>query len=419
MKKAKIATGYEDIFVARQPIFSRKRSIVGYELLFRNSGTAGRASFPDEDVASSKVLVDGMVLASANLPDDKRFFINFTRNMLLNDTALTLPPKRCVVEILEHVRPDEDVLEACKRLRKLGYTLALDDYAGNPERDAFLGIADIVKVDVRQLDREMWGQVLDRLKDFGSKVVAEKVEAWSEFEQLMSLGYDYFQGFFFSRPEMLPGRRLSSGMLAKVRLLKVLGDPNARPQEIPDVIASDPGLTLRLLKFINSAAFGFRSQITSIQHAVTLLGVQPLRRWAMIVVISDMDDSFKGEELTYISLQRARFLECLAEAAPAPPLTPGGLFLLGLLSRVDAMLGLPMQEVLGDLVLEDELTQALKGLDCPAKHWLGMIEALERGDWRSASASVAGWGLSGSQAARCHLASSSWASEKIWALRHH
>ncbi|MGE4292429.1 MAG: EAL and HDOD domain-containing protein [Desulfovibrio sp.] len=417
MKKIENDQVYEDVFVARQPIFSRKRQIIGYELLFRGSGTVGRAVFPDEDVASSKVLVDGMSLAASNLTDDKRFFINFTRSMLLNDTALTLPPERCVIESLEQVPPEREVLEACKKLRAQGYTLALDDYAGQPKRDAFLGIADIVKVDVLELDRALWGQILDRLKDFGARALAEKVETWQDFELLLSLGYDLFQGFFFSKPEMLPGRKLTSGMLAKVRLLKILGDPQADPEEILEVISSDPGLTLRLLKFINSAAFGFRSQITSIRHAVTLLGLQPLRRWAMIVVISDMDGSYKGEELTYISLQRARFLECLAEAAENPPLTSGGLFLLGLLSRVDAMLGLPMGEILGDLVLAEDLTLALQGRPCPAKNWLEIIEAMEFGNWRGASDAVKGLGLTGSAAAHCHLAASSWAGEKLWALR--
>lgn len=410
---------YEHVFVARQPIFSRKREIIGYELLFRNSGGAGRACFADEDVASSKVLVDGLSIATENVSDDKRFYFNFTRSMLLNETALALPTTRCVIEVLEQVDPEPEVLAACKQLRDQGYTLALDDYAGEPGRDAFLGVVNIVKVDIRELDKALWGQVLDRLKDFGAKVVAEKVETWEEFEQLHALGYDCFQGFFFSRPEVVPGRKLSSGMLAKVRLLKTLGDSSADPAEIPDIIASDPGLSLRLLKFINSAAFGFRSQITSIRHAVALLGLQPLRRWAMVVVISDMDGSFKGEELTYISLQRARFLELLAEEVPDSPLTPGGLFLLGLLSRVDAMLGLPMDVVLGDLVLESGLTQALQGQECPARNWLAMIEAVERGDWQVASATVADWGLSGSRAAHCHLVSSSWAAEKVWALRNH
>lgn len=411
------ARGYEEVFVARQPIFSRRKQIFGYELLFRDSGSAGSARFPDEDVASSKVLADGMSLAAESVPEEKRFFLNFTRAMLLNDTALTLPPKRCVIEILEQVPPDSEVLAAVRRLQEQGYALALDDYTDQPGRDPFLGFVKLVKVDVLALDRSMWGQVLHRLRDFGAKVVAEKVETWEEYEELSALGYDYYQGFFFSRPELLPGRKLSPAMLAKVRLIKALGDPEARPEEIPEIIRNDPGLTLRLLKFINSAAFGFRSQITSIPHAVNLLGLQPLRRWAMIVALSDMDSSFRSEELTFISLLRARFLECLAETSKRPPLPAASMFLLGMLSKVDAMLGLPMQEILGDLELEEELTRALRGQECPAREWLGMIENLERGHWREASDAVQGWGVGGSRAARCHLLASAWAGEKIGALR--
>ncbi|MDD4732690.1 MAG: HDOD domain-containing protein [Desulfovibrio sp.] len=410
---------YEQVFVARQPVFTRKGTIYGYELLFRSGEAVLTARFPDEDLASSKVLVDGIALAAENVPENARFFFNFTQSMLLNESALTLPQERCVIEILERVPPQPSVLEACSQLRHRGYTLALDDYYGDVERAPFLDVVDMVKVDIRALQPPLWGQVLEDLKGRGLVVVAEKVETWAEYRELKALGYDFFQGFFFSRPEIVPGRKLSSGMAAKVKLLKILGDPNARPEDIPGIIEADPGLSLRLLKFINSAVFAFRSKISSIPHAMALMGLEPLRRWSMVVVVSDMDESVKGQELSYLSLQRARFLELLAGECDAPPLSPGGMFLLGLFSQIDAMLGMPLKRILEGMVLEDALLQALLGEECPACEWLHMVESLERGDWRTAGAVVARWGIPGRTAARCHLEAATWAGEKIWTLRQH
>lgn len=410
---------YEQVFVARQPVFTRDKGLYGYELLFRGSADSAGAVFPDEDMASSKVFVDGLSLACSGVAENIRFFFNFSRQMLLNESALALSSERCVIEILENVPPDESVLSACLDLREQGYCLALDDYAGEPEREPFLPLVDMVKVDVRAVNRSHWARLFEKLHEYGATVVAEKVETWGDFRELHSLGYELFQGFFFSRPELIPGRKLPSGMLAKVQLLKVLGDPKSPLEEIPAIVAGDPGLSLRLLKFINSAAFGFRSHILSIGHASALMGLEPLRRWAMVVGLCDIDDSVRGQELTYLSLQRARFLELLAQEIPNPPMASEALFLLGLFSRLDAMLGMSMDEVLAGVALDSQLTEALLGADCTLGRWLQMLDALERGDGQRAATMVNAWGVESSVAAHCYMGASAWASEKVWTYRTH
>ncbi|MEF2144313.1 MAG: HDOD domain-containing protein [Desulfovibrionaceae bacterium] len=415
-REATTQLAYEAFFIARQPIFNRAKNIYGYELLFRHSATAIRAAIPDEEVASSKVLVDGFSIAANNIAGEKRFFVNFPRTMLVGEAATTLPPERCVIEILERVPPDEMVLNSCRKLREAGYLLALDDYAAQPVLEAFLSEVDLVKVDIRELPRDQWGVVLDRLRLNGVRALAEKVEQWDEFQYLHELGYDLFQGFFFSRPEIVQGRKLPSGLLAKVKLLKLLSNPAANLEDIPEIVASDPGLSLRLLRFINSAAFGLRSKINSIPHAVAMLGLQPIRRWAMIVIISDLDGSFKGVELTYISLQRARFFELLSGLVGSAPHGPQSMFMLGLLSKVDAMLGQPMGDVVGGLPLEPELLEALCGNTSKGLEWLQMVETMERGNWHEASVIISRWGVSGPLAAKSYLDASTWAGEKIWAL---
>ncbi len=403
-------TTYDPIFVARQPIYDTDNDVWGYELLFRHSGDTGVAQVADNDLATSKVIADGFTLAMGGTPPEKRALINFPARLLLDDTALALPKDRCVVEILEDVIPSEEILAACKRLKDAGYLLALDDFTGQEELKPLLSMVDIIKVEVLGMSKSELMKVASGLKKYSATLLAEKIEDRDTLAIARSLGFTLFQGFYFCRPEIVPGRKISATMVAKVQLLGALSKPEVEFDELAQIISRDVSLSYRLLQFINSSAFSFRTKIQSISQAVTLLGLGPFRQWSMVVVMSDMDMTPKGEELTYLSLQRARFLEQIGCRASSLVYSTDTMFLLGLFSKLDALLGQEMAEVLDKMDLEDEIKAALCGdNNNPAYRWLLLLQSVESGDWQGVDEFMAEKQLRPKICAVEYLRASSWA----------
>ena len=218
----------EAVFIARQPIFHPDEAVWGYELLFR-SGEANFASILDEKQATSSVIADGLALAREGMDSSAKVLINFPENMLVEDAGFALPKDGCIIEILEDVQPSEAALGAVRRLKEAGYTLAVDDYSGQADLKPFIDLADIVKIDVLALDSdpERVAEVADSLPG-GLTLLAEKVEDLDIFARLKGQGFDLFQGFFFSKPEIIPGKKLTSNELTKLQLLGELAKPRFR-----------------------------------------------------------------------------------------------------------------------------------------------------------------------------------------------
>ena len=357
------------IYAARQPILDRQSVVCGYELLFR-SGPENRYTAVDQDWAAATSLEQATAAFGFDrLVGDRRAYVNFTREALLSEYHRVLPRERVVVEILENVEPEPDVLAACRRMRAEGYQLALDDYVGSPESEPFLDIVHTVKADVREWPAGLAAETVAPLKRRGLSLLAEKVETLEEQQAALAAGYDFLQGYFFCQPQMVEVRDLAPSKLSVLRFLGETSRDETSFERLEDLFRSDVALTVRLLRYLNSAAFGWRHEVTSIRHALGLMGERPLRRWAMMLGVMTLCDD-RPHELVVTALSRARFAERLG--------TPAGLsehehelFLAGMLSLVDTMVGRPAPEILDGLAVPSTVRDAV----------LDLVSAYERGDW--------------------------------------
>jgi c-di-GMP-related signal transduction protein len=395
-----------DIFVARQPIFDDRQRVFAYELLFRsgpeNFFTPGRSP----ELQTSHVISNGMFIGLAVLTDSKPAFVNFSREALVGDLALALPPKEIVVEILESVVADEETLAACRRLKKAGYRLALDDFVDVPERAALVPFADFIKVDVRATPPEAGAAVARRYKTADVRIVAEKVESREEMQAARTHGFDYFQGYFFSRPVIVSSRTIPGFRLNYLRLLAELNRPEIDMRRLEEVVKQEASMTFRLLRRVNSAAFGFRLETSSLRHALVLLGEREIRTCATVWAMADMARDVPSE-LVVASTLRARLCEMLAPLAQMPDRSLD-LFLLGLFSSLDAILEQPMERILQSLPLGGDIREALLGGPNPLRGVLECVMAYEQGLWDRASDLALAAGISEREIPTCYLEAVEW-----------
>lgn len=341
-------------YVARQPIYTARGDVEAYELLYRsgNVGAAGDVGLRE----SSTMLVNAIgAFGFDALVGAKRAFINISEELLLCSGIEMLPQDRVVLEILENVCPTPEVLQGVQRLKEAGYMLALDDYTCQPELEAFLPLVDIVKFEVMGADPQHLRPRLRGLRSKGKKLLAEKVETIDEFRMWRDEGFSLFQGYFFAKPEVLSGKAALCNHGALVELLAKLHDPLVDIDEIERIISQDAGLSFRLLKMLRSAALGLSSRLGSVREAVFYLGLKKTSALATILMLSNVHQ--KPTELLQTALVRAHFCEDLAHGLRLP--NPDSYFTLGLFSLLDAMLDLPMAEIVEQLPLSEEVSQAL------------------------------------------------------------
>ena len=300
-------------FIARQPILDSNMKLFGYELLFRNS-LDNYFSGVDEDEATSRVIAGStMLFGLESLLGNGKGFINFTKKALLRDYASVLPTKHIVVEILENVAPDAEVIDACRRLKKAGYLLALDDFVYDAQYDELLNMADIVKVDFLVSDVSERKRLAGAIGPRGVKMLAEKVETQEEFEQAREMGYHYFQGYFFSKPVIISKKDVPGFKINQLRMLQKVNEEEIDFDGLSDLIQADMSMVYKVLRLTNSAAFGLRNEVTSIRQALGFLGEKGIRKWASILLVAGLAQD-KAQELVVSSLVRARFCELLSKA---------------------------------------------------------------------------------------------------------
>ena len=401
---------YDRICVARQPIFTGDMQVWGYELLFRDSEDIQTAAFTDGDQATSQIIADGFGLASPGLRNGSKALINFPRNALVGAAPYVLPPERCVVEILETVKPEPEVIQACHELKKRGYVLALDDFVGDPGFEPLCELVDIIKVDILHRSPAEVATIVSGLSKYKASLLAEKVESNDVFKVCKKLGFTYFQGFFFNRPEIIPGRKLSASQIVKVKLLKELSALDTDPHRLVEIIQTDLSISYRLLRYINSAFFGLQVEITSIQRAVAMLGCQNMRQWLQVVILSDINTTDKAQELVRISVQRARFLQLLAARHPVP-FDQDSMFLLGFFSLLDAILDQPMDVVLEEIPLNPAIKAALVDPQNPNAVWLGLLDEIDRCNWARLTRKASELNLSMALVSKLSAQASAWTSE--------
>lgn len=403
----------DSFFVARQPVFDAQKNVWGYELLFRNSEGTNAADIGDDDAATSQVIADGFGLIQDDIEVGQRLLVNFPRNMLLEGAADFLPPEVCVVEILEHVQPEPDVLEALQDLKDRGYILALDDYVGQEGFEPFIELADIVKVDCLDLDQDELANIAGNLRQLDVQLLAEKVEDNEMFNLCRDLGFELFQGFFFSRPEIIPGKKISTNNINRLQLLSAISGEDFEVEDLTKAINSDVSVSYRLLKFMNSPTFGLPNEINSIQQAIALIGYRKLAGWLRMILLSDMSSGPAGNELAFLSIKRAKFLELVCRDMKHCPLSAESMFMLGLFSLLDVLLGRPMPELMKELPVEQDLVKALIGKQSSALIYLNLIKLLEKADWDGLTKLIMDNKLSPISVARNHMAAMQWANEIV------
>lgn len=366
----------DEVFVGRQPIYDREGRTLAYELLFR-ARNENSARFDSGDAATYEVFQNILMdIGLHRLVGDKLAFINLTRPFITGSMANILPPTRVVLEVLEDIQIDDEVVAAVRSLTERGYVIALDDYIYHEHHVPLLQLASIVKIDLKSLTTAQLHEHVRQLEPYNLKLLAEKVETVEEYETCLSLGFDYFQGYYLSRPVVVQGQRMPTNRLAVVELIKTLYLPDLSIKELEAHIARDVSLSYHLLRFINSAFYGLRRSIESIRHAIVYLGQDAVRNWIMIMTLRNLQD--QQSELLTDSLVRARMAQSLAEAASLKK--ADSFFTVGLFSNLEQILQLPMAQLLEELPLSTEVTAALLRLEGPMGEALGCVLAFESKD---------------------------------------
>ena len=393
-------------FVARQPIFDRQRRLFGYELLFRDSWVNSFGA-TDADLACKTTLDSTLLMGLEFLCEKSIAFINCTRDTLLNEYMTLLPREHVVLEILETVPPDDEVVEACKKLRSAGYRLALDDFIANDPRGPLIPLADMIKVDWMAVTPAQCRQIMKDHNRSNLVFLAEKIETPADFQTALDLGCHYFQGYFFQKPVILHTRAISPLQIHALQLLREVSQPSVDMEEVERQIKTDASLCYRLLRYLNSSAFFFHAEIRSIRHALAVLGEKQIRKWVALVVTLHAGAG-ASTELIRTALTRAKFCEALA-----PQVANGceDLFFLGLMSLLDVILELPLAELLERVPVSNAIKAALLGEASPLSAPFELVLAQESGNWLQMKELATQLHLEDEQVSSLYWQAAAWAKE--------
>jgi c-di-GMP-related signal transduction protein len=364
-------------FIARQPILDAYKRLYGYELLYR--GIPGKLlGQVSGEQATACLLSSAFLTGDIETISNKRLcFINFTQDLLESSLPLNFPKAKIVVEILENVEPTPKVVSACRTLRENGYTLALDDFVYNKKFEPLLELVEIVKIDIRLTPLNTLVRTLNLIKHYPVKLLAERVETVEEFVLASRMGFSYFQGYFFSKPERVAITEISAIKLNLLRLLAEVTNKEIELDRLRDIITMDVSVSYKLLRFLNSAYFYRLQEVKSVKHAIAYLGEKELSRFIMMVIVSELSTD-KPDELVRLVLVRAKFCEMLGHSAALSERECADLYTTGLFSLLDAMLNAPMLEILEKLPLNAEVKAALSGHDGPYLNFMCLSQAFER-----------------------------------------
>ncbi|WP_353266585.1 HDOD domain-containing protein [Gemmatimonas sp.] len=400
----------QHVFIARQPIFDLRDKRIAYELLYRATREATHAYVGD--VSASLMCGDTALHALLSIGLDRLTggtiaFVNVTEEHLLGELYKIFDPAAVVLELLETIDATPAVIDACTRAVADGYTLALDDYDGRESLDPLLEFAKVVKVDVLSLnDIGALAPMVSALRARGMEVLAERVETPEALAAARAAGFTMFQGYVYSRPETVDGRAVNVQQATVFQIMALLNEPDASERELEEAFRSHPSLSLSLLRIVNSASFGGRN-VDSIAQALRLIGREALSRWMLIMLVASVGSrSPVAHEAVVEALVRGRFCETVAMQGAAAD--AGARFLVGLLSRMDALLGLPMAEVLERLPVNDDIKAALLEGTGPYATLLLLADAYESGDWALVDALAADLALP-----TLYADAVSWASERL------
>jgi c-di-GMP-related signal transduction protein len=394
-----------DVFVARQPIFTRNRKLYAYELLFRSGMSNG---FPglDGNIATSSLLSSSFfTVGIEKISGGRKSFINFTEELLIRGTPTLFPHNKIIVEILETVQPTEKIIEVCKGLLSKGYSLALDDFVYAQKFEPLIELSKIIKVDFRLTPLDEIEKMVKYLSKYSCKLLAEKIETYDEFKKALSMGFVYFQGYFFAKPEVLKNKEIPPSKLA---ILQLIADVNSAVFDVAALerlINQDVSISFKLLTYLNSAFFNRLQPISSIRQAIAFLGERGFKLFVSLIATSRLADN-KPEELIRTSIIRARFLEHIGQEVK---MAGSEFFMLGLFSLLDAMLDNSMEYLLSKLPLTDQVNDALIRRQGELFPFLRLAETYESGNWSDFESAQEKFGISGEKVIQFYVDALGWA----------
>ena len=363
-------------YVARQPIMGLRGDVHGYELLFRAGPTTAFSG--DGDAATRTVLDHTLIFGLDKLTGGLPVFVNCTREALVDGLVTVLPSGQAVLEILETLEPTAALLHACKELKASGFRLALDDFEWHEDWRPFVAIADYVKVDLSVTDAAKRTLLIEKVRGYSVRLVAERVETQEEFQRSRAEGFTLFQGYYFCRPVLLKNRDIPTNQLVHLELLQALLEYPLDTPRISNLVKRDASLTYRLLKLVNSALFGTHREIRSIQAALVIIGDEMFRRMATLAIATNLAGKHPME-LIRMAFVRGRFCE-LAATHSGQDATEQ--YLLGIFSLLAAMLQIPMESIVKSLPMRPEIRQALLGEENAERSILNWLESYELADWK-------------------------------------
>ena len=367
----------DDIFVARQPIYDVNNQLIGYELLYR-AGDTDVAEFSDGKLASSEVILNSFVnMGLDSLVGSAEAFINITEEFILNESLTPMFENQTVLEVLEHIKPTKEIVAGVKRLKEQGYKIALDDFKYSSEYKELILLADYIKLDVISLTTEEIIQQIKELESYDIKLVAEKVETPEMYAFCKELNFDCFQGFHFCKPQLVKKKHIPANKLVVLDIFKKLENPDFDFDDLEKAIAQDAVLTYKLLRYVNSAAFSQRKEIESIREAIALVGGDTIKKWVILILMTQLTEG-KPQALLVTALVRARMCELVAEAEGK---NNQQMFMIGLLSLLDALMDMEMIDLLDELTLSAPIKYALLDYEGINGETLKNVIAYEQGKW--------------------------------------
>jgi EAL and modified HD-GYP domain-containing signal transduction protein len=380
----------EQLFLGRQPILDRQQQLFAYELLFRN-GSQNFAEVTDGVQATATVIVNAFAELGIEAALGKhRGFINVDEDFLFSDLLELLPRHAVVLEILETVPPTPAVIERCKDLKAAGFTLALDDVIQlEPEFAELLALVEIIKVDIQPLSSDELIQLVRGLKPLGKQLLAEKVDSREQMEHCLKLGFSLFQGYYFAKPTIIAGKKLDHSQLSLLKLMGLV-IKDAETSELEIVLKPEPGLTVNLLRMTNSVGSGTRQKITSLGHAITVLGRRQLQRWLQLLAFASQSQHGTSNPLLLIAATRGRLMELLAtELRPKDTGFSDQAFMTGIMSLMPAVVGQPIAEIVAPLGLANNVVEALCSGIGELGIMLSLAEGSEGGDLQALTSALA------------------------------
>ncbi len=377
-----IKESHSQLFLGRQPILGRDQQLSAYELLFRDgSGVLlNRAEVLNPTHATATVIANAFTeMTASDALGSYRGFINIDDGLLFSDLIEALPKERVVLEILENIKPTPEVIARCQELSDQGFILAMDDIVhANAAYRPLFELASIIKVDIMNMDTDFLRTLVLRLKKYGKQLLAEKVETLKQFNYCKRLGFDLFQGYYFAKPTIIIGKKINASRMVLVHLLGLLIN-DAETFDLENAFKLEPGLTLNLLRLTNSVSSGLSTRVTSLRHAITILGRKQLQRWLQLLLYTNPDGSESINPLLQLAATRGRLMELLcAHQNGRQREFSDQAFMVGIMSLMPTLLGMRMENILGQLPIPQALKDALMNHAGDLGKLLLLAEATER-----------------------------------------